>query len=664
MGHAGDYDAGAGYDMATGLGTPNIGALVPALCPVPGAPTALTATRGNGSVSLSWTAPSSAGGSAITSYDILRATTPGGESSTPFASGVTGTTYDDTDVSNGTTYYYEVEAVNTTGRSVASNEASTTPGTVPGAPTVLGAAGNGEVSLGWTAPSTNGGSPVTSYDILRATTSGGESSTPFASGVTGTTYDDTNVSNGTTYYYEVEAVNSIGPSLPSNQVSATPATVPGAPTVLGAAGTGEVSLGWTAPSSNGGSPVTSYDILRATTSGGESSTPFAGGVTGTSFEDTSVANGTTYFYEVEAVNSVGRSVASNQVSATPGSEASAETTPTKKLPEVAVQGPGNSLWLYWQTADAQWHGPLGIGGPGSAYSTPSVAFGATGLPTITVQGPGNSLWLYWQTADAQWHGPLGIGGPGSAYSTPSVAFGATGLPTITVQGPGNSLWLYWQTADAQWHGPLGIGGPGSAYSTPSVAFGATGLPTITVQGPGNSLWLYWQTADAQWHGPLGIGGPGSAYSTPSVAFGATGLPTITVQGPGNSLWLYWQTADAQWHGPLGIGGPGSAYSTPSVAFGATGLPTITVQGPGNSLWLYWQTADAQWHGPLGIGGPGSAYSTPSVAFGATGLPTITVQGPGNSLWLYWQTADAQWHGPLGIGGPGSAYSTPSVAFGP
>ena len=50
IGNPGDYDAGTGYDMATGLGTPNIAALVPALCSVPGTPTSLTATGGNGQV--------------------------------------------------------------------------------------------------------------------------------------------------------------------------------------------------------------------------------------------------------------------------------------------------------------------------------------------------------------------------------------------------------------------------------------------------------------------------------------------------------------------------------------------------------------------------------------------------------------------------------------
>jgi hypothetical protein len=91
----------------------------------------------------------------------------------------------------------------------------------PGAPTGLGAVpGNGSVALSWTAPASNGGSPITSYIVLRGTSSGTE--TVLATGVTGTTYTDSTVTNGTTYFYEVEAVTAVATSLPSNEVSATP----------------------------------------------------------------------------------------------------------------------------------------------------------------------------------------------------------------------------------------------------------------------------------------------------------------------------------------------------------------------------------------------------------------------------------------------------------
>jgi titin len=170
------------------------------------------------------------------------------------------------------------------------------------------------VTLGWSAPTSNGGSAVTSYTVLRSTTSGTE--TVLTTGVTGLTYNDTSAVNGTTYFYEVKAVNVVGSSVASNEKSATPATVPGAPTLNSATGGNNVvTLGWSAPSNNGGSTVTSYTVLRSTTSGTE--TVLTTGVTGLTYNDTSAVNGMTYFYEVEAVNGVGTGAHSNEMSATP-----------------------------------------------------------------------------------------------------------------------------------------------------------------------------------------------------------------------------------------------------------------------------------------------------------------------------------------------------------
>jgi hypothetical protein len=63
---------------------------------------------------------------------------------------------------------------------------------------------------------------VTSYSIYRLTTTAGEGSTPYRTGVTTPSFTDTGLTNGTAYYYQVTAVNSAGESAWSSEVSATP----------------------------------------------------------------------------------------------------------------------------------------------------------------------------------------------------------------------------------------------------------------------------------------------------------------------------------------------------------------------------------------------------------------------------------------------------------
>ena len=92
---------------------------------VPSAPQNLKATAGNAQVTLSWSAPLSNGGSAITNYKVYGGTTSGGETLLTTVGNVL--TYTDTTVTNGQTYYYQVTAVNTVGESAVSNEASATP---------------------------------------------------------------------------------------------------------------------------------------------------------------------------------------------------------------------------------------------------------------------------------------------------------------------------------------------------------------------------------------------------------------------------------------------------------------------------------------------------------------------------------------------------------
>ena len=263
---------------------------------------------------------------------------------------VTGTTFPDSGLTNGTTYYYKVAAVNSAGTSPQSGEASATPAGVHG-DRPLGAAvtdrGRRQPAgqLSWAAPSSNGGSPITGYNVYRSTSPGQESTTPVATNVTATSFTDSGLTNGTTYYYKVAAVNAVGTSPQSGEVSATPrATVPSAPSgLVASAGDGSVLLSWTVPTSDGGSPITGYNVYRGTSPGGGAATPVASNVASSSFTDTGLTNGTTYYYKVAAVNAVGTSPQSGEASATPQTAVTAPSAPQG----LTATGSNGAVQLSW-----------------------------------------------------------------------------------------------------------------------------------------------------------------------------------------------------------------------------------------------------------------------------------------------------------------------------
>jgi fibronectin type 3 domain-containing protein len=218
--------------------------------------------------------------------------------------------------------YVGVGMRGTTGR--ADDFGARTMGVAPAAPpsapqNVQASAGNGQVALSWSAPASDGGSPVTGYRIYRSTSSGSETVLASPPG-TGTSYTDSSAVNGTTYYYKVSALNAIGEGPLSNEGSGTPlapAIAPSAPQALAATpGNGQVALSWSAPASDGGSPVTGYRIYRSTSSGSETVLASPPG-TGTSYTDSSAVNGTTYYYKVSALNAIGEGPLSNEGSGTP-----------------------------------------------------------------------------------------------------------------------------------------------------------------------------------------------------------------------------------------------------------------------------------------------------------------------------------------------------------
>ena len=217
-------NAGPNYDFVTGVGSPLTNNLIPYLQPpapdftITVNPSSLTINSGSsGSSTITVTSVNGFSGT------ISLASSPS-SSSTLSSSAVNvpaggkGSVMLTVTPAGSTTY----TITGTAGSISHSVNVAVTVITVPSAPqNLVATVGNTQVALTWNTPSSNGGATITGYNVYRGTASNGEGPTPIAT-VTGTSYTNTGVTNGQTYYYKVTAINSIGESLPSNEASATP----------------------------------------------------------------------------------------------------------------------------------------------------------------------------------------------------------------------------------------------------------------------------------------------------------------------------------------------------------------------------------------------------------------------------------------------------------
>jgi len=275
----------------------------------PGAPTSVVGTTGDAQVSLVWSAPSSNGGASITDY-VVQFSSNSGTSWSTFADGTsTATTATVTGLTNGSSYVFKVAAVNSAGTGAYSSSSSSVLVGTPGSPTsVEGTTGDAQVVLVWSAPSSTGGSAITDY-VVQFSSNSGTSWYTFADGTsTATTATVTGLTNGSSYVFKVAAVNSSGTGAYSSSSSSVLVGTPGSPTsVVGSSGDAQISLVWSAPSSNGGSLITDYVVQYSSNTGTTWSTFADGTSTTTTATVTGLTNGSAYLFRVSAVNSVGSS---------------------------------------------------------------------------------------------------------------------------------------------------------------------------------------------------------------------------------------------------------------------------------------------------------------------------------------------------------------------
>jgi len=505
---------------------------------VPGAPTTVNAVAGNSTAIVSFTAPND-NGNAIASYTVT--SNPGAITATGMMSPVTVH-----GLMNGMTYTFTVTATNAIGTgpaSLASN--SVTPASVPDAPTMVTAtAGNGQATVDFMAPMSDGGSPITGYTVISSP--GGLIATGAASPIT-----VTGLTNGTTYTFIVKATNAIGTgpaSIPSNSV--TSAVVPDAPTIgMATAGNAQAIVGFTAPVSNGGSPITNYTV-----------TSNPGGITATGTLSpimvTGLINGTSYTFTVTATNAMGASLpsaASNSV--TPA------TTPD--APTIGVATAGNTQATVSFTPPA-----IDGGSPIVLYvaiSNPGNIIGQGSTSPVTVTGLTNGT-PYTFTVKAL--NILGAGPASAASNSVTPAATVPGAPTGLTAVAGNTQ------ATIGFSAPLLDGGsPITGYTVTSNpgGFSATGTTSpIIVTGLTNGT-AYAFTATATNAIGTSLASVPSNSITP-LATGAPGAPTGVAAATGNAQATITFTA------------PASDGGSPILFYAVTSSPGgLTATGPASPL---------------------------------------------------------------------------------
>lgn len=325
--------ASVNYTVSSWLGTGSWYPAVadpaaPADVTAPAAASQLAAVAGDKTVALTWTAPADAD---LSGYRLYRSTTSPVVPSfaTLVSSSVTGTSYTDTGLTNGTRYNYVLLAVDSAGNTSASATISAAPAdsAPPAAPAgVKAGVGDGRVVLTWTG---NTEPDLAGYRVYRD-----GSTTPVnAALLTGSAFTDTGLTNGTSYSYVVTAVDSAGnESAASSAVTAAPApgdsTAPAVPagpaTVLGK---GSVTVNWTAGTD---SDLASYSVYRS--AAGAAATKVAT-VTVPTYTDPAVVIGTAYSYTVTATDTAGNESAPS---------AAASATPIKVDVVVAADGSGDA----------------------------------------------------------------------------------------------------------------------------------------------------------------------------------------------------------------------------------------------------------------------------------------------------------------------------------
>lgn len=289
---------------------------------VPSAPLQLVVLPGDKSVAVSFAAPESTGGSAITNYkyqlnsDTWQTRTPASNA----------TSFTIKNLVNGKFYYLKLKAVNVAGESVESASVSFVPATTPSAPTISKIYNSEKrLQLIFTTPASDGGSFITGYQY---SLDGGQTFVDSREHSVGATQSDsqeapyiiiTDLINGTSYPIVLRALNYIGAGSNSNLMTGKPVGTPPAPSIISASSTPTGAIvRFTPPSSNGGAAITNYAYTVKNATGTERPVAVSPAITASPLSITGLTVGEKAVIKILAINSYGNGTLSSEVSVIPG----------------------------------------------------------------------------------------------------------------------------------------------------------------------------------------------------------------------------------------------------------------------------------------------------------------------------------------------------------
>jgi hypothetical protein len=418
----------------------------------PSAVTALTIVYANYTrADLSWSAPVSAGTSAISDY-VITVTAPGG-GVTEFADGVststsvsvTGLNSSGTNCSGG--YTISIRAKNDAGLGP-SSVVYVYPGKVSGPTSMTSVVSDGQIVINWNAPSTNHSGGTTRYWVERKIPGVNSFSAYGPSDSTVTTFTDTGASNGTQWQYRVTSRGSSYGCYGSSIITpAIPTADSSAPTsVAGTTGSEVVNLTWTAPTS--GTP-TDYVVSYSTSSTGTFTTYDDGVSTTTSAVVSGLTNGTTYYFKVAAIVG-GVTTGTNRVS---GALTPANTPDAPTNVSGYTWGPDVTL---------TWSAPAGNGGAEVSDYVVQYATAATGpfttfndgvltFTNATVTGLSASTEYFFKVAAVNRAGNSSYSMASSSVTTNSCSTG--GVCVVGDTGPAGGKVFYVSATPITYAGP-------------------------------------------------------------------------------------------------------------------------------------------------------------------------------------------------------------------